>query len=69
MRQKIMIFSFISVASAQGAEPVVPTEAPHHGPGAAYARGAEQVVPTEAPQRGPGRRRPLRKFCKGIGDR
>ena len=35
----------------------------------ATAPGAEPVVPTEAPQHGPGRRRPLRKFHKGIGDR
>ena len=54
-------------ASARGAEPVVPTEAPHHGPRAG-ARGAELVVPTEAPHQGP-RRRLLKKFDKGIGDR
>ena len=34
----------------------------------ASARGAEPVVPTEAPHQGP-RRRLLKKFDKGIGDR
>ena len=48
-------------ASARGAEPVVPTEAPHHGPRAG-ARGAELVVPTEAPHQGP-RRRLLTRFA------
>ena len=57
-------------ASARGAEPVVPTEAPHHGHGAATRRrGVEPVVPTEAPQQRPGRRQPLQNFYRGIGDR
>ena len=47
----------------QGAEQLVPTEAPHHGPGAATRRrGVEPVVPPEAPQQRPGRRQPLRNF-------
>ena len=57
-------------ASARGAEPVAPTEAPHHGHGAATRRrGVEPVVPTEAPQQRPGRRQPLQNFYRGIGDR
>ena len=48
---------------------MVPTEAPHHGPGAARAEGAEQVVPTEAPQQGPGRRQILSNKDQGAGSR
>jgi len=57
-------------ASARGAEPVAPTEAPHHGHGAATRRrGVEPVVPPEAPQQRPGRRQQLRNLYRGIGDR
>ena len=61
--------AYRSSLGRQGAEQFVPTEAPHHGPGAATRRRGGTGGSNRGPAATTTAPPPLRKFDKGIGDR